>query len=153
MPLQVVVEHPREFVWLAADGVGLVPLLLMGLALMLPSQGLLSWPQALAFLAFGLATTVIARFSIDLLRLRYSRSLADLRHVMIAGFCWTYLVLPLLHHLLATPPNYRYITTAANFFANSFILQAGIWLAVFGVAAGVRSSVLAVYHHAARGVR
>ena len=42
------------------------------------------------------------------------------------------ILLPLMHHLLATPPGWHYISTASNFFAFNPLLQ----LAVFAVAVG-----------------
>ena len=57
--------------------------------------------------------------------------------LLAAGLCLSYLLLPLVHHLLATPPGYRYISAASNFFAFSPPLQ----LAVFVVAAGLEVAV------------
>ncbi|MCB0198187.1 MAG: hypothetical protein KDJ65_39970, partial [Anaerolineae bacterium] len=37
--------------------------------------------------------------------------------LFLAGVGLSYVLLPLIHHLLATPPAFRYISTASNFFA------------------------------------
>jgi hypothetical protein len=51
--------------------------------------------------------------------------------LLAAGFCLSYLVLPLVHYCLLVPPAYRYISAAANFFALDVRIQAITW----GVAA------------------
>jgi hypothetical protein len=48
----------------------------------------------------------------------------------------SYLLLPLIHHLLATPPGYRYISTASNFFAFNLFVQAFAVAVAAGLAAG-----------------
>jgi hypothetical protein len=57
----------------------------------------------------------------------------------MAGLSESYLLLPLAHHLLATPLAYRYISTASNFFA----FNLGLQILVFGVATGL--AVVAVW--------
>jgi len=44
--------------------------------------------------------------------------------LLVAGLCWGYLLLPLAHHLLATPSGYHYISAASNFFAFNLGVQA-----------------------------
>ena len=44
--------------------------------------------------------------------------------LLITGLALSYLVLPLVHHLVATPPGFRYISTAGNFFAFKPAVQA-----------------------------
>jgi hypothetical protein len=43
--------------------------------------------------------------------------------LLLAGLGLSYVLMPLVHHLLATPPAYRYISTASNFFAFNLGLQ------------------------------
>jgi len=47
--------------------------------------------------------------------------------------------LPVVHHLLATPPAYRYISTASNFFAFNVGLQVLVLVVAAGLAVGVTS--------------
>jgi uncharacterized membrane protein YhhN len=47
--------------------------------------------------------------------------------LLIAGLSLSYLLAPLIHHLLFTPPEYRYITSAANLFARSPEVQGLAW--------------------------
>ena len=53
--------------------------------------------------------------------------------LFLSGCAWTYLLLPLAHHLFATPPGFRYISTATNFFT----VSVGAQLLVWGLAAGL----------------
>ncbi len=53
--------------------------------------------------------------------------------ILAAAWSLTYLLLPLVHHLVATPPTYRYISAASNFFAFDPLLQ----LLTFCVAVGL----------------
>ncbi len=43
--------------------------------------------------------------------------------LLAIGFSLTYLLFPLIHHLLATPPDYKYISTSSNFFGFSLGIQ------------------------------
>jgi hypothetical protein len=56
--------------------------------------------------------------------------------VLFAGLALTYLVLPCLHYVLLTPPQYPYISVAANFFALNPALQAASLVVAAGLAAG-----------------
>ena len=49
----------------------------------------------------------------------------------MAGLCLSYLLMPLVHHLLFAPPAYRYISATSNFFA----LSVGVQSLAFFVAA------------------
>ena len=57
--------------------------------------------------------------------------------ILVAGLNVNYLLLPLVHHLMATPPAHRYITTAGNFFAASPTLQVTTWLLATLVVVGL----------------
>ena len=62
----------------------------------------------------------------------------------VAGLDTTYLFLPLYHHLFwckddgnwTDPDYFVYITTADNYFARSFLVQIGVWLAVALIVVG-----------------
>jgi len=71
------------------------------------------------------------------LRRRFRRPIPSAGTLFLAGVCLSYLLLPLLHHILFTPPGYRYITASNNFFAGHPLLQAVAMLVALGMAAGV----------------
>jgi ABC-type Fe3+-siderophore transport system permease subunit len=55
----------------------------------------------------------------------------------LAGFCLSYLLLPLIHYLLLVPSEYRYISASTNFFAFRPTTQ----LLCFGVAGVLASGI------------
>jgi len=50
--------------------------------------------------------------------------------VPVATAVLGYVALPTLHHLIATPPGYKYVTTASNFMAHSPWLLLATWAAI-----------------------
>ena len=117
--------HPGDLTWLAFDGVGLVPGLLLLLAIEVPrTTGIISvgtaWSIAIGSTIGGLIWLLIMTG----LRRWRRKPVPSAGTLLAAGLCWGYLLLPLAHHLLATPPGYRYITTASNFFAFDLGVQA-----------------------------
>jgi len=94
-------------------------------------------PLAVLFAFGGLFAGMIWLGVMSGLRARRRKPIPSAGALLAAGLCLSYLLLPLVHHLLATPPGYRYISTASNFFAFSPALQ----LAVFAVAAGIAAVV------------
>jgi len=117
LPADLAVRQPVRFRWLAIAGAGLTPSLLMLRAVELPMQGL-STPTSAFLLAFG--WTIVGTAWLLLLSW-----VAKRRHnfefgvweLFFTGIGWSYLFLPLVHYLFLTPPAYRYISVAANFFA------------------------------------
>ena len=124
MPGQWAAQRPVDLAWLAWDGAGLVPVLQLLWALELPSRGVTSRPVALAASLGGLLFSAIWLLGVSWLRSRRRRPAPSAISFYLAGLCLAYLFMPLLHHLAATPPGYRYITIAGNFIAHSPGLQA-----------------------------
>lgn len=126
-PTRWAAERPVDLVWLAADGLGLVPVLLLLRALEMPAQGLLAMPLAAAIAVGAMVASVSWLALMTLLRAWRRRPRHGAASILLAGLTISYLLLPLAHHLLATPPGYRYITTASNFIPDNPLLLAASW--------------------------
>ncbi len=141
-PGGVAAQRPLDLAWLAGDGIGvMLPLLLLP-AIDLPSRGIVGAP-----LAYGIALGSLLASSVwlGLMTLLYrwqQRPWPGARAIIVAGVCLSYLLMPLIHHVF-TPPAYRYISAATNFFAFSLETQLAVWfvaaLLVFWVARWRRS--------------
>lgn len=127
LPGRYAVDQPIRLAWLAVDGLGLLPLIMTLPALELPARGILSVQAVWLINGGSVIVTLGWLWLIGRLRRRYKQKRPTLRERLIASSCWGYLLMPLTHHLLATPPNYRYITAAGNFFASNPLLQLAIW--------------------------
>jgi hypothetical protein len=127
-------QRPVDLAWLALDALGLMPVLLLLRAVELPARGL-SVPVPLLWLIAigGPASGVVWLGVMTGLRAWRRRSSPDATTLFVAGVCQSYLLMPLVHHLFSTPPGYRYISTASNFFA----FNPGLQLLVFLVAAAL----------------
>jgi len=124
-------QRPLDLGWLVFDGVGLMPSLLLLRAIELPGRGLVSVPIA-CLAAFGGTFAGVAWLGIMTgLRLWRRKSLPGAGALFVAGVCLSYLLMPLVHHLLFAPPEYRYISTSSNFFA----FNVGVQFLIFFVAA------------------
>ena len=126
-PGSLAAQRPSDLAWLALDGLGLMPALLLLRAIELPSRGLVG-----VSLAYFVAVGSILGGAIWLgimtgLRAWRHRSWPTACALFVAGLCLSYLWMPLVHHLFFTPRDYRYISTSSNFFAFNF----GIQLMVF----------------------
>jgi hypothetical protein len=134
LPGDMAARRPFDLIWLAFDGLGLLPILLLLHTMELPGRGVSVTPTMAVLLAFGGLLAGIAWLAImSWLRVWRRRPVPAASALFAAGLCLAYLLLPFVHHLFATPPGYRYISTASNFFAFSPRLQA----VVFAVAAGM----------------
>lgn len=128
-----------EFAWLGLHGLALVPTLVLVRAAELPGRGLSISPAAAAVVA-ATAPLAGAAWLGFAACLRFRRGHAPLHPLSIlgAGLVLSYLLLPLLHHVAATPPAYRYITAASNFFAWNPGLQLIVFLIAAALAFGTR---------------
>lgn len=118
-------QKPIEFGWLTLIAMGLVPIFLLLRAIELPHIGLATIPVAYSIAAGGTLTGII--WSIALVRLQ--TRFYPIKHKGLAvkvyaiGLCLSFLLLPLFHYLLLTPPKFRYISVSANFFAVGIHIQ------------------------------
>jgi uncharacterized membrane protein (DUF485 family) len=134
LPGELAARSPARLLWLAADGWGLALILLT-----LPhtedfrlwlSMGS-SWPltMSLLLMLFGLAWLLLLSFVRTWLCIPVDGSTL----LFLAGCCVAYLLLPFVHHTLATD-GYFYLTNSDNFFARGLGAQLWAWLATALVA-------------------
>ena len=124
-------RRPLDLVWLVLNGLGLMPSLLLLRAIELPGRGLVSAPTAYLVALGGTFAGAAWLVVMTGLRRWRRRPRPGAGAVFVAGLCLSYLLMPLVHHLLFTPSAYRYISAASNFFA----FNVGVQLLAFSVAA------------------
>jgi hypothetical protein len=136
-PNDLAARRPGDLIWLLIFGLGLVPSLLLLRAVELPGRGL-SVPVWLVYTIAIVGTLAGAVWLVGLswLRVKLGRSGLTIGQLLWAGCAWSYLLLPLVHHILATPPEFRYISTASNFFAFSPVIQLLSWAMAAALALG-----------------
>ena len=133
LPGEWAARRPVDLTWLAFDGLGLMPILLLLHSVELPDRGVsVSMPLAILLACGGLLAGIAWLGVMTGLRAWRRRPAPPAGALLAAGLCLSYLLMPLVHHLFATPPGWRYISTASNFFAFNPVLQ----LVVFAAAAG-----------------
>jgi len=137
MPAQWAACRPLDLAWLAADGAGLAPSLLLLRALELPERGLAVRP-AMAYLAAlgGTAAGAAWLGLVTALRAWRRRPTPGAPVLFASGLMWAYLAFPLIHHL-TTPAQYRYISASSNLFASHWGLQVSTWVVAAVLAFGV----------------
>lgn len=127
-------RDPVALVWLALRGVALTPVLVLFKSLELPSRlSSVSPFFAVAVSMSSLAGSLVVLVALGVLRPDRGRPLTLALKTFVAGLAVAYLLLPLAHHLFATPTEYRYITASANFLASQPLLQS----AILGLAAAI----------------
>ena len=137
LPGQWAAERPLDLIWLAADGLGMMPALMLMRAVELPGRGVSLSPAVAWFVAIGgLVAGALWLAGMSLLRLWRHKDIPGARSLLLAGLGLSYVLLPLIHHLLATPPAYRYISTASNFFAFTMGIQLIAVIMAAGLAVG-----------------
>ncbi len=115
-PAVLAAQQPAELGWLVLGGMGLAPVLLLARALELPGHGLVSRATAWTFAGGGVAVGAIWLAAISGLRVR-RRQPMGFAPLYVSGLSLSYLLMPLVHYLLFTPSEFRYISAASNFFA------------------------------------
>ncbi len=131
MPGALAAHRPRELKWSAIDGLALVPILLLLHAIELPSRGLSISIVTVYMLEIGsIIGGIVWLAATGLFRAMRKIPSPGITQIFIAGLCWSYLVLPLVHHIFSTPSNFKYITTSYNFFAYDPGIQSVTWLVV-----------------------
>lgn len=131
---RVAAQQPSRLVWLSMAGWGLSPVLLLLRAVELPGIGMQPVLRAWSIAVGG--TLVGAGWLAAVAWIARTRCRFTTLSVLVAGLAWSFLLLPPAHYLLFTPPAYRYISVAANFFALHPAVQAlsGLlaWLLAWG---------------------
>jgi hypothetical protein len=129
-------------------GLGLVPSLLLLRVVELPSQGLAK-PSVAYMVAFGsVAAGAIWSWLVIWLYSMRSKYRIKMAELLTAGICLSYLLLPLVHHLLLVPPEFRYISNSANFFAFNPHIQLLSWLVALVLAFGITNFQRGKYEQA-----
>lgn len=139
MPGEWAARQPRNLIWLAADGAGLMPPLLLLRVVELPGRGLsLPFTPGMVVPIAGAAVAVGAAWLAIMtgLRMWRNRPAPGTGPLLAAGLALSYLLMPAAHHWLATPPDWRYISTSSNFFALSPLVQIAAFLVAAGMAVG-----------------
>jgi hypothetical protein len=114
-----------------------MPSLLLLRAIELPGRGLISVRTAyLAALGGTLAGVAWLGIMTGLRAWRH-KSPPEASTLFVAGLCLSYLLMPLVHHLVFTPWRYRYISTASNFFPRSIGVQLMAFLVAAVLAIGI----------------
>lgn len=136
-PASLAAQRILDLGWLTLAGAGLVPCFLLLRAVELPGQGLASGPTAWS-VAIG-STLMGATWLKVVTWLHTQRRGVYLKtnQVLVAGLCLSYLLMPLTHYLLFTPPEFHYISVSANFFASSWIIQLASFSVTVVLAIGV----------------
>ena len=134
MPGRWAAERPDDLLWLALDGMGLIPTLLLVRAVELPGRGLSVSPAVAWFFAIGsVVGGALWLALLSVLRRWGDRPSPEAAAIFLAGVGLSYTLMPLAHYLTAGPAGFRYITNSANFFAQNSLLQ----LLAFAAAAGL----------------
>ena len=136
-PGSLAARRPLDLVGLVLDGAGLMPSLLLLRAIELPAKGLVSSHTAY-LAAFGGTLAGVAWLGIMTgLRAWRHMSPPEAGKLFVSGLCLSYLLMPLVHHLIFTPSSYRYISTASNFFPRSIGAQLMSFLVASVLAVGI----------------
>jgi hypothetical protein len=131
-------QRPADLAWLACDGLGLALPLLLTRAIELPGLGLSISVTAAWLYAIGGVLGSLAWLAVmSVLRAWRRRPAPGMAALLSAGAIWCYLLLPLAHHLFATPQAYQYISAASNFFAS----DPAVLLLSFGVTSAIAAGV------------
>jgi hypothetical protein len=138
LPGKWAAERPLDLIWLVADGVELMPALLLLRAVELPGRGLsVSYSAAWLLAIGGLLAGSAWLAGMSMLRLWRRKETPGAGALLLAGLGLSYVLMPLAHYLLTTPPAYRYISTASNFFAFNLGIQFLAAIVATGLAVGV----------------
>lgn len=130
--------RPCDLLWLLAYGCGLLPALLLLHAIELPGRGLSLSPTTAWVIALGGSLAgLLWLVGMSLLRRWRHKAIPSAGALLMAGLGLTYVLLPLVHYRLATPPDYHYISAASNFFAFTWEVQAVVLLVAISLALGV----------------
>lgn len=137
-PGSLAMKQPVELGWLALDGMGLMPSLLLLRAIELPGRGLSVSVGTIYLVAFGSTIAGVIWLGIMTgLRAWQQRPSHRAVELFVSGLCLSYLLMPLIHHLLFTPSEYRYISASSNFFAFNIEVQLLVLFVAAALAIGI----------------
>lgn len=135
MPGALAAHRPRELMWSAIDGLALVPILLLLRAVELTGGRNTIGGVNVYFIEIGIIIVGIGWLAAtNIFRAWRRKHSPTAIQVFIVGLCWSYLVLPLVHYIFSTPPNFKYITASQNFFASALEIQIVSWLVAIALA-------------------
>ena len=138
LPGKWAAERPVALLWLVADGVGLMPILLLLRVVELPGRGLSVNNTTVWLIAIGgLLAGLMWLAGMSVVRIWRQQESPRASALLLTGVGLSYVIMPLVHHLLATPPAHRYISTASNFFAFNLNMQLLVILVASGLAIAV----------------
>ncbi|NLE77495.1 MAG: hypothetical protein GX605_12190 [Chloroflexi bacterium] len=126
-PAALAAREPRRLFWLAVDGAGLVPVLLLLRAVEFALSGFRGMAESLAVAGGALAVSVVWLGVASLAPARWRGPAPGALALWAAGLCLSYLLLPLAHYLFSSA-GFLYITAASNFFPERAWLQAVVLL-------------------------
>jgi len=138
MPGKMAAKRPGTFVLLAADGVGLMFILLF----LINVEDLGSWIARgrMVYVHMTIAGLIFGMFwlgAMSLVRVLWApKSRASGGALFLSGLCVSYLLMPLVHHVLGTD-GYFYISDHDNFFAQNIPLQLATWAISAALAFGI----------------
>ncbi len=128
---EMFMRDAKKFLIISLDGLGLVPPLILIPALGLPAKGILTMPLAIVLSSGSVIFSFAWLMSISFVYKRRGIIPGRGYEILLFACFYSYLVLPMLHYLFATPPGRPYITASDNFFPDSFYLKILTWTVVF----------------------
>ncbi len=128
---EMFIRDAKKFFIVSLDSLALVPPLILIPALGLPAKGILTMTPAIALSSGSVIFSCLWLIVITFVYKRKGITTGRRYEILLSGCFYTYLVLPMLHYLFATPPGRPYITTSDNFFPDSFYLKILTWAVVF----------------------
>ena len=134
-PASLAAQRPAGLVWIALDGLGLMPSLLLLRVVELPGRGLAvnagtAYLAAVGSVLAGVVWLAITTF----LRFRRRQLQTGAGALLVAGLCLSYLLMPLMHYLTTS---WHYISASTNFFAFSLPVQLGVIVVAAALAIGI----------------
>ena len=136
-PGELAARRPVELLWLAADGLGMMLVMLN----LIHVEKLRRWLDRggvwwVGMMVASLVVGVVWLLAVTGLRLWLCRRIPGAGALFVAGVSTAYLLMPLVHHVVGTD-GYYYITNSDNFLAQSTVVQVVTWLVSAGLALGV----------------
>jgi hypothetical protein len=123
MPGAVAARSPWTLLWIALNGLGLVPILLLLRVHELPGLGVITRSTSSIIVVGSVMASCVWLALLTVAQRGWRLPQLSSQTLLLCGCAWSYLLLPLVHYLLFTPPAYRYVSAATNFFAADVRLQ------------------------------